>query len=134
MTHKRPAGITILAMIHLIGGMFTVGLSVIFLGGAVNPDAATTADTEVSTGELLAASVAIFISGAAGLLTSYGLFTLKGWGRILAIVFTFVNIIYSLINLFNAVNIVGAFVGIAISGLILYYLNTTSVKRAFGKV
>ncbi|MGG6239633.1 DUF2127 domain-containing protein [Nodosilinea sp. AN01ver1] len=134
MTNQRPAGVTILAMIHLIGGVLTVGVSAIVFGGIFNADAAATPGTEISTRELLAASVVIFISGLAGLFTSYGLFNLKGWGRILAIVFTFINVIYSLINLFKAVNIVGAFVGIFFSGFILYYLNTVSVKRAFGRV
>jgi uncharacterized membrane protein (DUF2068 family) len=138
MTHQRPTGVTILAVIQFIGGILSLlfGLSSLFFGGLmVASDAAATAGTEIDMGPImLTAGVIALISGVVGLLAGYGLFTLKGWGWTLAVVFAIANIVSNLLSLFRGVNVVGAIVGIVISGLILYYLNTPTVKRAFGKI
>lgn len=138
MTNQRPTGVTILAILQIIGGIISLcfGLSSLFFGGLmVASDAAATAGKEIDMGPImLAAGVIALISGVIGLIAGYGLFTLKGWGWTLAVVFAIANIISNLLGLFQGVNIVGAIVGIVISGLILYYLNTSTVKRAFGKI
>lgn len=138
MTNQRPTGVTILAILQIIGGIISLffGLSSLFFGGLmVASDAAATAGTEIDMGPImLATGVIALISGVIGLIAGYGLFTLKGWGWTLAVVFAIANIISNLLGLFQGVNIVGAIVGIVISGLILYYLNTSTVKRAFGKI
>ena len=83
---------------------------------------------------MLGAGVLALVSGILGLLAGYGLFTLKGWGWTLAIVFSVTNVIHNFLSLTRGANIPGAIVGIVISGLIIYYLMTPTVKRTFGKV
>lgn len=83
---------------------------------------------------MLAGGVLALISGILGLLAGYGLFTLKGWGWTLAIVFSAINVSHNVLGLFQGTNIPGAIVGIVISGLIVYYLMTPAIKRAFGKL
>jgi uncharacterized membrane protein (DUF2068 family) len=137
MTSQRPTGVTILAVIQLIGGALSLlfGISSLFFGGLmVVSDAAATAGSEIEMGPiLLLAGVLAIISGVIGLLAGYGLFTLKGWGWTLAMLFAVINIIQNVLSLIQGANIAGAIVGIVISGLIIYYLNQSNVKRAFGK-
>jgi uncharacterized membrane protein (DUF2068 family) len=138
MTNQRPTGVTILAVIQFIGGIISLffGLSSLFFGGLmVASDAAATTGAEIDMGPilLLAGGLSI-ISGVIGLIAGYGLFTLKPWGWTLAIVFAVLNIVHNLLSLFQGGNIPGSIIGIVISGLIIYYLNTSTVKRAFGKV
>jgi uncharacterized membrane protein (DUF2068 family) len=137
MTTQRPTGVTILAVLQIFGGIISLffGLSSLFFGGLmVVSDAAATAGAEIDMGPImLAAGVLALISGVIGLIAGYGLFTLKGWGWTLAVIFAIANIVSNLLGLFQGANIVGGIIGIVISGLILYYLNTSTVKRAFGK-
>ena len=71
------------------------------------------------------------ILGVIGLIASYGLFALKGWGWWLAILWTVLNIIHGIVTFFQD-GIVISILSLLISGLILYYLNKSNVKRAFG--
>lgn len=138
MTTQRPTGITILAVLQLIGGILSLifGISSLFFGGLIiASDAAATAGTEIDPGPvMLVAGVIALFSGVLGLLAGYGLFTLKGWGWTLAIVFSILNIVHNLLSIFRGTNVPGAIIGIVIAGLILYYLFRPNVKRAFGKV
>jgi hypothetical protein len=139
MTTQRPTGVTILAVLQFIGGILSlfVGISGILFGGLMAAGVAGDVPEVAAAAEygplLVAGGVVAIISGIIGLIAGYGLFTLKGWGWILAFVFSALNIIRSILNLVAGVNIPGAIVGIVISGLILYYLNRPHVKRAFGK-
>ena len=139
MTTQRPTGVTILAVIQMIGGVLSllIGISSLFFGGlAVSGVANNTAGAEAAAevGPLMVAGggLAIF-TGLVGLIAGYGLFTLKGWGWSLAVVFSIINIGHNLLGILQGANIPGGIVGIVISGLILYYLYRPNVKRAFGK-
>ncbi|MBE9140230.1 hypothetical protein IQ254_24025 [Nodosilinea sp. LEGE 07088] len=137
MPIQRPTGVTILAVLQFIGGVLSLlfGLSSLFFGGLmVASYAAATAGAEINMGPvLLIAAVVAIISGLIGLLAGYGLFTLKGWGWTLAMVFSVINVISNVLGLIQGGSVPGSIVGIVISGLIIYYLNQSNVKRAFGK-
>lgn len=137
MINQRPTGVTILAIIQILGGILSllVGVSGLFFGGLIVAAGDGQPAGEVATmGPILVgASIAALISGIIGLIAGFGLFTLKGWGWTLAIVFSVLNILNNLVSVFQGRNVAGAIVGIVISGLILYYLNQSNVKRAFGK-
>lgn len=137
MTNERPTGVTILAVLQLLGGIVSllVGVSGLFFGGLIVAAGSgqPAGEAAVMGPVLLGASIGALISGIIGLIAGFGLFTLKGWGWMLAMVFSILNILNNLVSIFQGSNIVGAIVGIVISGLILYYLNQSNVKRAFGK-
>jgi len=137
MANSRPTGVTILAVLQIIGGILSLifGVSSLLFGGLmVASDAAANTGAEIDPGPiLLVAGLVAIVSGLIGLIAGYGLFTLKGWGWTLALVFSVLNIIRSLLGMFQGGNVVGAIIGIVISGLIIYYLMTPTVKRAFGK-
>jgi uncharacterized membrane protein (DUF2068 family) len=137
MANQRPTGVTILAVLQIIGGILSLifGVSSLLFGGLmVASDAANTTGAEIDVGPiLLVAGLLALVSGLIGLIAGYGLFTLKGWGWTLALVFSVLNVIRSLLGMFQGGNVPGAIIGIVISGLIIYYLMTPTVKRAFGK-
>jgi len=131
MTHRRPTGVTILAILQFIGGALSLlgGLALMAFGGsAVNTGAGEVAAIPAMLG------IVLILSGIIGLVAGYGLFTLKGWGWLLAIIFSVLNIISGLLNLFQGANIPSTIINLVISGLILYYLYTPVVRRAFGKL
>ncbi|MGI0488568.1 hypothetical protein ACN4EK_24420 [Pantanalinema rosaneae CENA516] len=137
MTNQRPTGVTVLAVLQFLGGILSllVGVSGLFFGGLlVAAGGAGQAGEAATMGPILVgASIAALISGIIGLIAGFGLFTLKGWGWTLAIIFSVLNILNNLVSVFQGSNVAGAIIGIVISGLILYYLNQYNVKRAFGK-
>ncbi|MUG96930.1 hypothetical protein F7734_33150 [Scytonema sp. UIC 10036] len=137
MTNQRPTGVTILAVLQFLGGILSLlfGVSGLFFGGLIVAAGGSQPAGEAATMGpiLLGASIGALISGTIGLIAGFGLFTLKGWGWMLASVFSILNILNNLVSLFQGANVAGAIVGIVISGLILYYLNQSNVKRAFGK-
>lgn len=137
MTVQRPTGITILAVLQLIGGALTLlfGLSSVFLGGTLFAAGVVQEGAPAGVGGVMfGIGIASIIVGIFGLIAGYGLFTLKGWGWTLAIFYSLFNILQGIISLFQGTNIPGSIVGLVISGLILYYLNQSNIKRAFGKV
>jgi uncharacterized membrane protein (DUF2068 family) len=137
MTIQRPTGVTILAVLQFIGGALSLlfGVLSLFFGGAmVATDAAEAVDAAIDMGPvMMTVGIASIIIGIIGLIAGYGLFTLKGWGWLLAVVFSLSNVVRNIMALFSGVNVVGAIIGIVISGLILYYLYQPNVKRAFGR-
>jgi hypothetical protein len=129
---QRPRIITILAVLAAIGGVFGILAGIGLMGlGAVSG---------VVGAGFLVGGLAIFwglltlVLSVAELAFAYGAWGLKPWAWMLGIVLQGVSIFMALINwvgggsdffsfLFNAV----------ISGVIIYYLLTPEVKRAFGK-
>lgn len=132
MTDQRPTGITILAVLQFIGGILSLlgGIGLLFAGATATPGGGPGATSGVAT----VFGLGLIVSGTIGLIAGYGLFTLKGWGWLLAVIFSILNILSAVWNLIQGNAILSAIVGLVISGLILYYLYTPTVKRAFGKL
>ena len=131
MPYQRPTGVTILAVLQLIGGILSVlgGIGLLFAGATATPDG-----PGANSGVATVFGFGLIVSGTIGLIAGYGLFTLKGWGWLLAVIFSILNVLSSLWNLIQGNAILSAIVGLVVSGLILYYLYTPTVKRAFDKL
>jgi hypothetical protein len=136
----RPTGITILAILALIGGIFGVigGLGLIaggaLLGGVVGG----------STGVALGGLAFIFGIVTLGLAIAYlafayGAWGLKPWAWALGVILSLASIVWTVITVLLSGDIVGnllsisTIINIAIPAVILYYLNTPAVKAAFGR-
>ena len=124
----RPTGITILAVLAAIGGVFSIlgGIALVGLGGAL------------ATGGLggMAALVGflVLILGVLYLVLAYGFWTLQPWAWLLGVGLQAASIVLTLIQLIGGTsNIVSAVISIAISAAILYYLYQPHVKAAFGR-
>jgi hypothetical protein len=168
---KRPTGVTIIAILTIIGGVLLVigGLSLLVLGAFF---AAVPIDTIISEqqqqqlqpeiqneAELQAlsqfvGSIGIVIGaivlavGIGYLVVSYGLLKGKGWAWTITVILTIIGIIIQVISVISVSMINASFtsdmnslvsgivsyiIGIAINGVILYYLYRPNVKAYFGK-
>lgn len=135
MTNQRPTGVTILAVLQILGGILSLvaGVGGLFFGGLIVAAGGQAGEAAAVGPILVGSAIAAVISGIIGLVAGFGLLMLKSWGWTLAIVFSALNILNNLVALVQGRNVAGAIIGIVISGLILYYLNQHNVKRAFGK-
>jgi hypothetical protein len=134
---QRPVGISIIAVlaalagvVFFIGAAFFAALSTAgdFLqsmieayGGTVIPDIGS-----LLTAIALGIAGFLAILGILYLLTAYGLWTGKGWARMLSIVLLILDVILGILTL------PGGIVLIIIAGVLLWYFFTPSVKAFFG--
>jgi len=136
----RPTGITILAILSVIGGIFGLigGLGLIaggaLLGGAVGG----------TTGAALGGMAFIFGIVTLGFAVAYiafayGAWTLKAWGWMLGVIMALASIVWTILGIVLSGDIVAnlisvsTIISVAIPLIILYYLNTPVVKSAFGR-
>jgi len=128
--NQRPLGITIIAIILAVGGIFSilVGLEALKI---TNFGLAQVTDAGNVSGW------ASIISGVLTLLAAGGLFTLAGWAWMLAVI---VLVIRILADLWAAIVVgpttsigIGLLGAALISAIILWYFFRPNVKSAFGR-
>jgi len=110
----RPTGVAILAILEAIDGIYYL-----IIGGGQSLAAAILLIPRVL-------GTTLIIVGLASLLLAWGLWTGKGWARMVALVIAILGIILSLIPPFH-------FVGLVIDAIIIYYLTRPNVKKYFTK-
>ncbi|TFG69955.1 MAG: hypothetical protein E4H22_06270 [Solirubrobacterales bacterium] len=126
----RPLGITIIAIILAVSGVFLVlvgmeALGVTSLGlGAVAEAAGISGGAQV-------------IGGVLSIIVAGGIFTLAGWAWILAVVVLFIRIA---VDIFAVVTHgagstlgIGAITNLVVSAVILWYFQRPGIKAAFGR-
>src|ERR671917_530530 len=123
LIRHRPTGVTILGVLFVIAGAFTL------LGGI-------TALAQGSGSILTVLGAVLIPLGIASLIVAYGLFKAKSWAWFVAVVLSIIGLIVNVISLVtsNMGAIGGALVGIAINGIVLYYLSRRNVRQYFAKV
>jgi hypothetical protein len=130
---ERPLGITILAVLAIIGGIFLLlgGLALLALGGV----AASQGDSVSGALGGFAAILGIVTLVLAILYLAFGVgaWMLKPWAWTLGVVSQVLSLLIALVQIILGSSITGQIVGIIISAVILYYLFTPNVKAAFGK-
>jgi len=140
---ERPAGVTIIAVLGLIGaGILALWGVLICLGGTMFSHMEYTRWGMVAG--IGAATVGIVFLGIAALYTvvSIGLLKLQNWARLLAIGLTALTLLFGLLGLGDAVlhlrmmfffgMFVRRLIVIALDIWILVYLSQSDVKKAFG--
>jgi hypothetical protein len=138
----RPTGITILAILAAISGALSILTAVGFIAGApliagiaVGPEGSATADSIKAIATVI--GVAWLVIGVAQLAFAYGAWTLKPWGRALGIVIEGASIVLTVVIGMMSGNLVATLVAsivpLAVAIIIIWYLNTTTVKTAFGQ-
>ncbi|MBS7249897.1 MAG: hypothetical protein KIH08_04795 [Candidatus Freyarchaeota archaeon] len=117
---ERPTGVTILAILMILYGILTlVGGFLIGIAGAV---------------PFIGISVTVFIYviwGIIYIIGGLGLFSLRDWARILAII---INVLGLIGGIILTITIVSALIGIPmiiISIIIIWYLTKEDVKAYF---
>ena len=135
---QRPMGVTILAILAFVGGILGIcgGLSGIvgasFLGGL----AASAGASNVTAlgGMLVVYSIIAVAFAVADLVFGFGAWTLKPWAWMLGMVLFGLNIVYQLVAVIAGWSTLGGvLISVVIAGVIIYYLLTPEVKKAFGR-
>jgi uncharacterized membrane protein (DUF2068 family) len=157
LIRHRPTGVTILGVLFVIAGAFSLlggiaTLVAIPFVANVNPNVINdelqlngqqpltpSEQTALAqgSGSILTVLGALLIPlGIASLVVAYGLFKGKSWAWFVAVVLSIIGLAVNVISLVtsNMGAIAGALVGIAINGIVLYYLSRRNVREYFGKV
>ena len=108
---KRPLGVTILAILQLLGGILGIfaGIAIV----AVFPVIFT-----------LIIGAVLLIVGLLGLIVGWGLYTMKSWAWMLAMILNIINIILAIYPTLNIVSMI-------IPLIIVIYLNQKDIKSRF---
>lgn len=152
-TKERPDGITVIAILMVIGGIFLItgGISLIGLGtflsmaseDIVQSNEISTDLTQLATLGMIPSVIgAVLLTlGIAYLIVSYGLLKGKGWAWVITIIVTIIGLIIQIISAIIVGSItssvlyglVSHIVGIFISGVIIYYMFRPNVKAFYRK-
>jgi hypothetical protein len=116
-TSQRPMGITILAVLAAIGGLFGLFGALAILGAYP-----------------IYGIISLILS-AAYLAFAYGAWSLQPWAWMLGLGLAGLQILIQVLYLFliPGYSIVNVIIGAIIPAIIIYYLMTPDVKRAFGQ-
>jgi len=132
--------VTIIAVLYFILAAFCVlGGVLMFVGGGFlasmmnQQGAGGSAGAGILAGLGAVAGVIVLIIAAISALVGFGLWKLKNWGRILALVFAGLGILGALLMLlhFSPLILFGFLIRLVINGLILWYLLKPEVAAAF---
>ena len=133
LIRHRPTGLTILAVLFVIAGAFTL------LGGITTLETAIAqASGPILTDlEVLFIPLAVEILCIASFVVALGLFTGRSWWVwLVAVVLSTIGLVVNVVSLvipnMFTIAITGALVGIAINAIILYYLSRRNVRLYFG--
>ena len=132
LTRHRPTGLTILGVLFVIAGAFTLLAGITTLEGAL----AQTSEPILTELEALFIPLAVEILCIASFVVALSLFTVKNWWVwLVAVVLSAIGLVVNLVSLVipNMFTMAGALVGIAINAIILYYLSRRNVRQYFGK-
>ena len=132
VTQHRPTGITIIAVLMIIGGIILLftGITPLFLGPLIS------IDSDSSTSELgliTKGGLVLVALGIASLIVSWGLLKGKGWARIITLSISIIAIIFAIVSLVSTEDLVHL-ISVIIYGIIIYYMFTDKVKLFFGRV
>src|SRR5918992_2936933 len=132
ITH-RPTGLTIMAVLFIIAGAFTLLAGITTLEAAL-AQASGPILTEL---ELLTIPLGIEILCIGSFVVALGLFTGRSWWVwLVAVVLSTIGLVVNLVSLvipnMFTIAVAGALVGIAINAIILYYLSRRNVRQYFG--
>lgn len=148
---KRPIGVTIIAILIIIGGIVLLigGLSLVGLGALLSMSSTEIVQTGTNSTDVaeiaalgmipVVLGIIMLILGIAYLIVSYGLLKGKGWAWAITIIVTIIGLIMQIISAIVIGSITSSVVtgltshiiGIIVSGIIIYYMFRPHVKAFF---
>ena len=126
---QRPTGVTVMAILAAIGGVFGLLASLVLLGIG-----ASGAVTGGLGGLAFLAGLFVLAYAVLSLILAYGFWTLKPWAWPLGIGVQVLGIVQAVLQFMNdSTSVVSLVISLAIAGAILWYLYQPHVKAAFGR-
>ena len=137
---KRPIGVTVLAVLAIIGGVLQLLASLVMLGitGLVSIPGLTAATGALYAGAgfVLFGGIVMFVLGLLTLAFGIGALGLRSWAWTTGVVVSALDVltaIYSMIVAgFTAAAVLGSLPVLIIAGVVLGYLYSHDVRVAFG--
>jgi hypothetical protein len=136
---SRPIGVTLIGILSLLSGLWGVfkGLLWLGIGGVVS--FGLSAAAHPVAGALVGILAVIFgvialVTGVFALIFAFGAFGLKPWAWSWGVWTHAAIVIWNLLAALGPARLAERWVTLAVSGLILFYLTTPAIKRAFGKI
>jgi hypothetical protein len=129
-------GITILAILAIIGGVFAlIGALLLFIAGAaIAAGTVATGSTQLTAGTAFTAGAVALVLGVLDIVWGIGALRLSPWAWMLGIALGVLNILSSALNLVLGRTLgAGDYISIVIAVLIIVYLFTPRVRQAFGR-
>jgi hypothetical protein len=134
---QRPFGVTVLAMLSLVSGLWGIlkGLFALGVGGVV---AALVAGAHPIAGAMVGVFAVVIgivavLTGLFCLLFAYGAWNLRPWAWTLGVVTNTITLVWSLLVVLGPGLLRERLGTIIVSMVILYYLTTPQIKKAFGR-
>lgn len=127
-SEARPLGVTILAILAAIGGVFGAlgGIGVVFLGGIA-------ATVTGALGAVLAILGLLLLGlSIVELALAYGFWMLRPWAWQMGFILEAAAVALGVVQLVaGGSSISSLLVTVVVAGIIMYYLNTPDVRKAF---
>ena len=134
VTKKRPTGVTIIAILNILGGIggLIAGFGMMVLIG----ESQYYLFEEGATLFSILCMLSIII-GFVDLVIGYGLWTLKRWARMAAIIMAIIGIVCNiggaiLMMSLGTADTDSGILSVIISGIIIWYLSKPAMKEVFG--
>jgi len=122
---KRPFGITVIAILALIGGLLGLCLPTLgMLGSTLLGPLAVVG---------VVASIFFIVGPILQLIFAYGAFGLRSWAWYLGLISTGITVLGVVVNLFQGASFWSAVWGGLIPIIIFFYLLSPNVRQAFGQ-
>ena len=131
----RPTGITIIAILMIIGGIILLftGITPLFLGPLISIESSSDSSTS-ELGLLITIGGLVLVGlGIASFIVSWGLLKGKGWARTITLIISIIAIIFAIVSLASNEDLIHI-IPVIIYGIIIYYMFTDKVKLFFGKI
>ena len=135
MTQHRPTGITIIAILMIIGGLVLLftGITPLFIGPLISIDSSSNYQTSALGFLIIIGGLTLVVLGLASLIVSWGLLKGKRWARTITLIISIIAIIIAIISLTSSRDLTHI-ISVIIYGIIIYYMFTKKVKLFLGKI
>jgi hypothetical protein len=125
MNMKRPGGVTLIAILALIGGLFGLCWPILaFMGSALFGGILGTVGA--------IAGIFLLVGPVLQLIFAYGAFKLRPWAWYLGLIASGITVLGVIINLIDGASIFSALCGSLLAVIIFIYLLMPNVRQAFG--
>ena len=136
---ERPTGVTILAVLYFLCTAFFVMAGLAMIAGM---GIAGASSDQAGMGAMLAGlgvmgAILLFCCAAIQGLLGWGMWKLKGWARLIVLIFAFIGLAFGALGMLGSLlsmdltSIVMGTLPVAINGLIAWYMLQPHVKQAF---
>jgi hypothetical protein len=132
---KRPIGVTILAILVILGGVGLIGALLLFiLSAAIAGVPVPNGFHNLSAGSVITVGAVALVLGALDIVWGIGALQLRPWAWMLGIALGVLNILGSGLNLVVGRGLQPSdFISVVLAVIIIVYFFTPRVRRAFGR-